>query len=250
MRKLTGSTIFVTGANGGLGEEWVAQGLQRGAAKIYAADLVAKAWDDHRVIALALDITDAASVERAARRATDTTVLVNNAGVSLRDPLLTGEESALRHAFDVNFFGTLSVARAFAPTLVRNGGGAMLNVISLLSWLSISPGYSATKAALWSATNAIRLELATQGVDVVALHMGYTATPMTTALDVPKNDPADVVRAGLDGVETGAYEVLADEWSARVKAALSGPIQDLYPQLSGGSLPFGQPDTAQTSAVR
>ncbi len=248
MSTITESTIFVTGANGGLGQEWVRQGLARGAAKIYAADIDVKSWDDPRVVPVQLDITDSASVMRAAQHATDTTVLVNNAGISLRDPILTGDERSLRHAFDVNFFGTLDMAKAFSPTLVRNGGGVMLNVISLLSWLSISPGYSAAKAALWSATNAIRLELAPQGVDVVALHMGYTATPMTSALDVPKNDPADVVRAGLDGIEQGALEVLADDWSATVKAALSGPVEILYPQLTGAALPFGQPRSIPTPA--
>lgn len=241
MHTLEGETVVVTGANGGMGQEWVAQSLDRGAVKVYATDLTAREWADPRVVPLRLDVTDVDAVTRAAVAASDATVLINNAGIPLRDPILDVDGSALRHVFDVNFFGPISVTQRFAPVLIANGGGAILNVISLLSWLSIAPGYSAAKSALWSATNALRLELAPRGVDVVALHMGYTATPMTRALaDVVKNDPADVVRAGLDGLVDGALEVLADKWSADVKAALAGPIEDLYPQLSGGRLPFGQ----------
>ncbi len=240
-QSIAGSTVFVTGANGGLGQEWVRQCLDRGAARVYAADLTAHGWSDARVVPLILDVTDASAIERAAEVATDVTVLINNAGIPLRDPILSVASGALRHAFEVNFFGPVAVAQQFAPIIVGNGGGAVINVISLLSWLSIAPGYSAAKSAFWSATNAMRLELASQGVDVVALHMGYTATPMTHALAVPKNDPADVVRSGLDGLESGALEVLADQWSSDVKAALAGPVELMYPQLAGATLPFGQP---------
>ncbi|RYF59366.1 MAG: SDR family NAD(P)-dependent oxidoreductase [Comamonadaceae bacterium] len=232
--------VVVTGATGGLGREWVRQSLDRGAVRVYAADLTQGDWNDRQVVPLAVDLTREQTVVAAAAVATDATILINNAGIPLRDPILSASASALRNVFDVNFFGTLGVTRAFAPIVIGNGGGAILNVVSLLSWLSIAPGYSASKAALWSATNALRLELAPEGVEVVSLHMGYTATPMTRSLDVPKNDPADVVRAGLDGLEAGALEVLADEWSACVKAALAGPVEGMYPQLSGGLLPFGQ----------
>lgn len=240
-RDITGRDVLVTGANGGLGREWVAQLLDRGARRVFAADLVAEHWTDDRVVPLVVDLTRAATIEQAVRAAGSVSVLINNAGIPLRDPLSTGDERDLRRVFDVNFFGTLAMVKHVAPLIVANGGGAVVNVVSLLSWLSIAPGYSASKAALWSATNALRVELAPQAVDVVALHMGYTATPMTATLDVPKNSPADVVRAALDGLAGGAWEVLADQWSADVKAALSGPIEDMYPQLQGPALPFGQP---------
>jgi len=238
---IEGSTVFVTGANGGLGREWVRQCLDRGAVKIYAADLAPQEWGDARVVPVILDVTDTSAIESAADAAGDVTILINNAGIPLRDPILSVAGEALRQAFEVNFFGPIAVAQQFVPIIVSNGGGAVINVISLLSWLSIAPGYSAAKSAFWSATNAMRLELASAGVDVVALHMGYTATPMTQALQVPKNDPADVVRSGLDGLESGALEVLADQWSSDVKAALAGPVEVMYPQLAGATLPFGQP---------
>lgn len=240
-QSVQGGVVFVTGANGGLGQEWVKQCLDRGAVKVYAADLAAQEWDDPRVVPVILDVTDPSTIEGAAIGAADVTILINNAGVPLRDPILSVATEALRHVFEVNFFGPIAVAQRLAPLIVDNGGGAVINVISLLSWLSIAPGYSAAKSAFWSATNAMRLELAPAGVEVVALHMGYTATPMTRALQVPKNDPVDVVRSGLDGLEAGDPEVLADQWSVDVKAALAGPIEAMYPQLTGASLPFGQP---------
>lgn len=131
----------------------------------------------------------------------------------------------------MNFFGPLAVAHAFAPALAANGGGALVNVLSVLSWIGVGDGYSATKAALWSATNTQRLSLAKQGTLVTALHLGYTDTPMTEGLDVPKNNPADMVQKTYDGLASGAYEVLADDLSVQVKGGLAGPIEALYPQL-------------------
>ncbi|MEV6531137.1 SDR family oxidoreductase [Streptomyces sp. NPDC051639] len=238
MTDIAGQAVIVTGANGGLGRQWVAQALVRGAAKVYATDVTPGTWDDARVTPLVLDVTREETIDAVVAAASDATILINNAGIALRDPIMTVEDAKLRHVFDVNFFGTVTVTRRLAPVIVANGGGAILNVISLLSWLSLPAAYSAAKAALWSVTNAFRLELAPHGVDLVALHMGYTATPMTEALNVVKNDPADIVRAGLDGIQDGSLEVLADQWSVEVKAALAGPVQDLYPQLSGAAYPF------------
>lgn len=222
--------VLVTGANGGLGTQFVTQALERGATKVYATARTPRQWNDPRVVPVALDVTDPTSISGAAAIATDVTLVVNNAGGSNGSSVI-GDQAALRELFEVNFFGPLAVADAFAPALARNGGGALLNVLSVLSWIGIGDGYSATKAALWSATNTQRLALAAQGTLVTALHLGYTDTAMTAGLDVDKNDPADVVRQAYDALATGAYEVLADEVSVQVKSGLAGPVDDLYPTL-------------------
>jgi NAD(P)-dependent dehydrogenase (short-subunit alcohol dehydrogenase family) len=230
---LNGAVVLVTGSNGGLGREFVSQALDRGAARVYASARTPRKWDDPRVVPLTLDVTDSASILAAAAVAADTTVLVNNAGVfTLGDTLLGGSMEDIRTTFDTNFFGAIEVVRAFAPVLGANGGGALLDVHSVLSWLGLAGAYSATKAAFWSATNSFRIELAGQGTQVVGLHLGYTDTPMIADVTDPKGDPADVVRAAYDGLEAGQLEVLADAFSASVKSALSGPVEGLYPQLS------------------
>lgn len=223
--------VLVTGANGGLGKEFVQQALDLGAGKVYATARAPLTWDDPRVSPLMLDVTDPASIAEAAAHATDVTLVVNNAGASNGASVL-GDQTSLRELFEVNYFGPLAVADAFAPALAANGGGAVLNVLSVLSWLGIGDGYSATKAALWSATNTQRLHLAAQGTLVTALYLGYTDTPMTAGLNVPKNGPADVVSQAYAGLLAGDYEVLADDVSRQVRAGLAGPIDQLYPQLA------------------
>ncbi len=223
--------VLVTGANGGLGTQFVHQALALGARKVYATARTPRTWEDARVVPLALDVTDPASVAAAAARATDVTLVVNNAGASTGASVIA-DQRKLRELFEVNYFGPLAVADAFAPVLAANGGGALLNVLSALSWHGSGDGYSATKAALWSATNTQRLQLSKQRTLVTALHLGYTDTPMTAALDVDKNDPADVVAQAYDGILSGAYEVLADDVSRLVKRGLAGPVENLYPELA------------------
>ena len=228
---LEGSVVLVTGANGGLGEQFVAQALERGATKVYATARSPREWGDPRVVPLVLDVTDDASVVAAAAAASDTTLVVNNAGISEPAPI-SGSATPLRAIFETNFFGALAIAREFAPVLAGNGGGALLNVHSVLSWIGLAGAYSASKAALWSATNSLRLELAPQGTLVTGLHLGYTDTPMTVDIDAPKNDPAQVVRDAYAGVEAGEYEILADQLSIDVKQGLAAPIVGMYPQLA------------------
>jgi short-subunit dehydrogenase len=159
-------------------------------------------------------------------------LLINNAGISTHTNLVTGDLQKVRLEMETHFFGTLGVVRTFAPVLAANGGGAILNVLSVLSWLSYdgANAYSAAKAAEWSLTNGIRLELAGQGTLVTGLHLGSTDTDMMAGWDVPKNDPADVVRAALDGIEAGQLEVLVDADSIQTKAALAADPSVLYPQ--------------------
>jgi NAD(P)-dependent dehydrogenase (short-subunit alcohol dehydrogenase family) len=231
MTDLKNAVVLVTGANGGLGREFVAQALARGVIKVYATartPRTAQEWGDERVVPLALDVTDPESIAAVAAVAGDVTVLINNAGASTGASLLSGDLAAARSLFDTNFWGQLGVANAFAPILAANGGGAVLNVLSVLSWVGIADAYSATKAAFWSATNTQRLALAKQGTKVAGLHLGYTDTPMTVGIEAEKNDPADVVAAAYDGLAADAQEILADETSRRVKAGLAAPVEVLY----------------------
>lgn len=225
---LNGAVVLVTGANGGLGREFVHQALALGASKVYASARTPQEWDDSRVVPLALDVTDPAAVAEAAATASDVSVVINNAGISNGSSLIGPDTAALRQIFETNFFGPVDVADKFAPVLKANGGGALLNVLSVLSWIALGDSYSATKAALWSATNTQRLLLAEQGTLVTALYLGYTDTPMTAGVEAEKNDPADVVAQAYAGLAAGAYEVLADELSHQVKAGLSAPVEALY----------------------
>lgn len=231
--KINESVALVTGANRGIGRHFAQQLLQRGATKVYAAARNPELIDLPGVEPLRLDITDPDSVAAAARVAADVTLLINNAGVFTRQNLVTGDLDQVRLEMETNYFGTLVMVRAFAPVLAANGGGGILNVLSAMSWLSYdgANAYSAAKAAAWSLTNGVRLELAGQGTAVAGLHLASTDTDMMAGWDVEKNDPADVVRTALDGWEDGRIEILADEGSAQIKAALSADPRVLYPMV-------------------
>ena len=220
---LTHSVAVVTGANRGLGRHFAAQLLERGA-KVYAAARRPEAIDLPGAIPLRLDITDAESVARAAAVAVDATFLVNNAGTLTFAALVEGDPGDIRLEMETHYFGTLAMTRAFAPVVERNGGGAILNVLSVMSWLH--PGavgaYTAAKAAEWALTNATREELAPRGIQVSALHGGYMDTDM--AAGVPpeqKTDPAIVAALALDEVAAGRTEIIADDFTRTVKAGLS-----------------------------
>lgn len=216
---------LVTGANRGLGRRFALDLLARGA-KVYAAARRPETIDIPGAVAIQLDITDRESVRRAAQTASDVNVLVNNAGVSTRAQLLSGDIADIRLEMETHYFGTLDVTRAFAPVIETNGGGAILNVLSVLSWahLPTSGAYSAAKAAAWAMTDAVRQELAPHGIHVAALHVGYMDTDMAAfATDAPKSDPGVVARLTLDGLFAGEPEILADELSRTVKAGLSQP---------------------------
>ena len=178
------------------------------------------------VLPLALDVTDPQQVARAARECGDVSVLINNAGVAelggfLQDATL----EATRRQLEVNFFGMLRMAQAFAPVLAANGGGALLNVLSIASWINrpLLGTYGATKSAAWALTNGLRHELRAQGTQVTALHMGFVDTGLTRDIELPKSTPEAIVREALDGLEAGVDEVLADLATRQVKQSLSTP---------------------------
>lgn len=232
MTSLQNAVVLVTGANGGIGSAFVRAALDRGAAKVYATARTPHAWDDERVVPLTLDVTDPDSVAAAVEAAPDVTVLVNNAGgLPQTASILEVDEADLRQTMEINFFAPLLVARAFAPALRAADGAVLVDMHSVASWLASGGPYSASKAAFWSATNSLRVELAPHGVLVTGVHVGYVDTAMAAHADGPKMAPDDLVAAVLDGVEAGALEVVADELSAAVKAGLSGPVEALYPEL-------------------
>jgi NAD(P)-dependent dehydrogenase (short-subunit alcohol dehydrogenase family) len=230
---ITGSVALVTGSNRGIGRRFVEQLLERGATKVYATARRPELVDVPGVTVLPLDITDPASVAAAAAAASDVTLLVNNAGISSSGSLLTDDLADARRAVDTHLWGTLEVVRAFAPVIERNGGGAIVNVLSALSWFAApgAGGYSVAKAAEWNMTNSVRLELASRGVTVQGLHLGAADTDMMAGYDGPMTDPAEVARASLDGVQAGAAEVLVDDWSRMVKASLAADPTALTDQL-------------------
>lgn len=217
-------TAFVTGANRGLGRRFAEQLVERGA-KVYAAARRPETIDVPGVVPIQLDITDPKSVAAAAEVAGDINVLINNAGVSTGASLLTGPIDDVRLEMETHYFGTLAVTRAFVPIIEANGGGSILNVLSVLSWAHVPAfgAYSAAKAAGWAMTDAIRQDLAPRGIHVASLHVGFMDTDMAGFVPADqKVDPSAVAKLALDGLLAGEPEILADDLSRAVKAQLSG----------------------------
>ena len=223
---LQDSVAVVTGSNRGLGREFAAQLLERGAKKVYATARTPESVQIPGVTPLGLDITDPDSIARAATVASDATLLINNAGIATGTSLMDGDLARVELDLDTNFYGPLRVTRAFAPILASNGGGAILNVLSVLSWLHLpsSGAYSASKAAAWAMTDAARQELAPSGIHVAALHVAYMDTDMAAHITAPKADPGRVASLALDGIEHDLTEVLADDTTRNVKQGLSRPL--------------------------
>ncbi|GHF00386.1 putative short chain dehydrogenase/reductase [Streptomyces longispororuber] len=233
MASVAGRVAVVTGGRRGLGAALVDELLARGARKVYSTARAAYADGRREVVTAELEVRSAESVAALAEVAADAELVFNNAGVLLPSALLTGDVANAVETFDVNVFGPLRVARAFAPVLAANGGGALVNMHSVLSWLAGSGAYGASKAAAWSVTNSLRLELAPQRTHVVGVHAGFIDTDMVSAVERPKSTPAEVAARILDGLEAGATEVLADDVSATVKAALCGPVEHLTFSAAG-----------------
>ncbi|WP_431090622.1 SDR family oxidoreductase [Paenibacillus sp. 8b26] len=223
---------IVSGSNRGLGKHLALELLARGA-KVYAGARNPESVDLPGAIPLQLDITDPKSVVAAAEIAGDVTLLINNAGSATGASLLTGELDDIHLEFDTHVFGTLSMIRTFAPVIEKNGGGSILNILSVLSWINIGEGgaYSAAKSAQWGVTNALRLELAAKNVRVAGLHVAFMDTDMTAGIQAPKSSPKDIARTAIDGIEADLYEIVADDTSREVQQGLSGGVPSLYPQL-------------------
>ncbi|MGK5679090.1 SDR family oxidoreductase [Actinoplanes sp. URMC 104] len=232
MTAIKNATVLVTGGSRGIGKALVDELFRRGAAKVYATARDPRTVAHPDAVPLRLEVTDESSIAAAAAEASDVTVLINNAGAAAGAAYLDSPLADIRRDLDTNFYGPLLVTRAFVPVIERNGGGHILNVHSALSWLADGGPYSASKAALWSQTNSLRLLLRPRNIQVTGLHVAYVDTDMTEAVQAPKSLPADVATAALDGIESNTPEVLVDDVTRRVKAALSGDLTLLYPQLT------------------
>ncbi|TVY05577.1 SDR family oxidoreductase [Paenibacillus cremeus] len=224
--------VLVTGANRGLGRHLAQELLARGA-KVYAGARNPETIDLPGAIPLLLDITNEKSVAAAAELANDVTILINNAGSYTGASLLNGELDLIRMEMDTHYFGTLSMIRAFAPVIEKNSGGAILNILSVLSWVSFdgAGAYAAAKSAEWSMTNALRQVLAPKNIRVSGLHVGYMDTDMTAGIQAPKSNPADIAKIAIRGIEADSYEIVADDLSRKVQQNLAGGVKGVYPQL-------------------
>jgi len=223
--KIQGSTVLVTGANRGLGLAFAKAFLAAGAAKVYAGARDPSTVTLAGVIPVKLDVTNPQDVAAAAAFAADVDIVVNNAGVIGGVALLDGKdgEADLRRIMETNLYGIYHTSAAFAPVLKKNGGGALVNMLSALSWLSLpsTGSYSVTKAAAWALTNSLRNELREQGTQVLGIHAGYIDTDMVAHVDAPKTSPADIATRTLEALERGDSEVLADDTSRQVKAGFN-----------------------------
>lgn len=230
---IEGRTALVTGANRGLGRH-LAQELARRGATVYGAARRPETIDLDGVTAVALDVTDAESIAAAVAATKGVSILVNNAGSSTGAPVTDGAWSDIQLEMNTHYFGTLAVTRAFAPQLAQAGTSAVLNILSVLSWFNLpgSGAYSAAKAAEWSLTNALRLELAGQGTTVTGLHVGFMDTDMVRHIEAPKSDPAVIAALAIDGIAAGEVEVVADDISRQVRGGLAGGVTALYPQFA------------------
>ncbi len=231
--KIQDAVALVTGANRGIGLAFTKALLARGARKVYAAARDPSMLEIPGVETIRLDVTSARDVAHAAGHATDVTLVINNAGVAHQGGFLaTDAEEVARRMFETNFFGMLRMSRAFAPILGANGGGALLNVLSIVSWMNggALAAYAASKSAAWSLTNSLRHELEPQGTQVTALHMAFVDTDLVRGIDGPKTSPAEIVARALDGLEANLEEVLADERTRLVKQGLSAANASYLPR--------------------
>ena len=218
------STVLITGANRGIGLAFAKAFLARGAKKVYAGSRDPAKINLAGVTPIQLDVNSAEDAQAAAKLAKDVTIVVNNAGIAnLGSFMADNAEAVLRSHLETNVLGPLRVSRAFAPVLAHNGGGALVNVASIASWISspLLASYAVSKSALWSLSNGLRNDLRAQGTHVMTLHMGFVDTDLTKGLEMPKSTPEEIVERTLQALEAGALEVLADDMTKQVKSALS-----------------------------
>jgi NAD(P)-dependent dehydrogenase (short-subunit alcohol dehydrogenase family) len=233
--KIENSVVLVTGANRGIGLAFARALLARGARKVYAAARDPASVSLPGAVALQLDVTKSEEVAGAAKEASDVTLVINNAGIAQPGGFLALDSDAVaRRIFETNFFGVLNISKAFAPVLKANGGGALLNVLSVASWVNGGElaAYSASKSAAWSLTNALRYELAAQKTQVLGLHMAYVDTDLTRGFEVQKSSAEDIVQRALDGLEAGADEVLADALTQQFRQGLGASRPVYLPQAN------------------
>lgn len=227
------SVALVTGANRGIGRAITEELLARGAAKVYAGARDVAGLDDPRLTPVALDVTDPARFGELARELQDVTLVINNAGIGRPGLPTQATLDDARAQLETNYLSLITSTQAFAPVLAANGGGAFVNVLSVVSWVALPAlaTYSASKAAAWAYTNAARVELKSQGTQVLGVHVGFVDTDMTAGLDTDKVAPQQVATAALDALEAGSSEALVDDFSRFVKSSLHDDLGLIYPAL-------------------
>ena len=222
--KIQGPVALVTGANRGLGSAFVRALLAGGASKVYAAARDPASITQPGVVPVKLDVTHPEQVAALARELRDLTLLVNNAGIFEPGPLLAPDAiEALRRQIETNAIGPLRLVQAFAPVLAANGGGAIVNMLSVLSWLTlphVSGAYSASKASAWALSNALRQELKAQRIELLSVHAAFIDTDMARGVPGQKTSPDDIARLAFEALEAGQPEALVDETTRNVHAGL------------------------------
>ena len=243
--KIKDSIAFVTGSNRGIGKSYVKALLDNGAKKVYAGmrdvsvfDKVASEWPkEHRgkVEPIAIDVTNKDQVKSAVARAADVNLLINNAGIAKFSGLIAAENlDAARQEMEVNYFGTLMMTRAFAPILKKNGGGALVNILSVASLgnFPVLGSYSASKAALHSLTQGIRAELAAQGTRVFGVFPGPIETDMAKDFDMEKGSPDLIAEGTLSAIEQGVEDIFIDPMAVQFRQDYFADPKALEAQLS------------------
>jgi NAD(P)-dependent dehydrogenase (short-subunit alcohol dehydrogenase family) len=220
---IEGCTALVTGANRGLGRSYVDALFAQGATKVYAGARDPATITDPRATPLRLDVTSAEQVAAAAAACPDVTLVINNAGTMLAKPILDPQAEAALHAeLNVNAFGVLRMAHAFAPVLAANAGGAIVNMLSVVSWYvyPFNATYCASKYAALAITNALRIQLKAQGTHVMGVYAGFIDTDMTAHVNGAKTSPKQVAERTLEGLRMNLHHVHADEAAAQLWEAL------------------------------
>lgn len=220
------SVALVTGGNRGLGRSFVKKLLEKGVSKVYATSRKPQEFEDDKVINILFDVTDSYSVSKLAALVPDVALVINNAGI-LGGSILGSNMQDIRNVFETNVFGPVEVIKTLAPILKQNGGGAIINVMSVGSWIPFG-SYGASKAALWSLSNALRGELKGQGTQVTGLHVSFIDTDMVKDVNAEKSDPDAVAAAALEAAERGDSELLFDGVAEYAKSLASGPVDDLH----------------------